>query len=71
MDFSAFQTFFQFVSGVFFFLIGLVWRGLERRLSQLEGKVDSDHFTKIQTDLSAIKTDLEWVKKVLYPKHEK
>lgn len=50
---------------VFVFWIGVVWWSLNNRIEQIEKNVNEMDLIKIQTTLSQIQTDIEWIKKSL------
>lgn len=50
---------------VFIFWIGVVWWSLNNRIEQIEKNVNEMDLIKIQTTLSQIQTDIEWIKKSL------
>jgi len=50
---------------VFVFWIGVVRWSLNSRIEQIEKNVNEMDLVKIQTTLSQIQTDIEWIKKSL------
>ena len=50
---------------VFVFWIGVVRWSLNNRIEQIEKNVNEMDLVKIQTTLSQIQTDIEWIKKSL------
>jgi hypothetical protein len=51
--------------GIFIFWLGGLYATTNNRIAELEKKYNEMDMVKIQTTLSQIQTDIEWIKKTL------